>query len=140
MKTTELMPDQWLYTERMNTVDDDETVAQLRKDRTSPGHVGVPIYAVPYDASKHQYILYNGNHQALLAEWERRSLTVNVIENSADFHQAEADQPVDWVGTSSLGDSPSLESDYPGALVAMRRAADHVVRCRQPKMRAETGG
>ena len=98
MRTIELNPDQWLYTERMNSVDDDETIAQLRKDRASPGHREAPIYVIPHNVSEHLFALYNANHRALLAQWEGRPLIVNVLENMADYQRAESDQPTNKLG------------------------------------------
>ena len=115
----------------MNGLDDDEIIAQLRKDRASPGHHEAPIYVIPYNASKHLYALYTGNHLALLAQWEDRPLNVNVLENVADYQRAESDQPTDWAGESSS----NAEARYSAALIAARRAADEVLRRRQPKTR-----
>jgi hypothetical protein len=135
MRTIELKLGQWLYTERMNRVDDDETIAQLRKDRASLDYHEAPIYVVPYDISEQQYALYNGNHQALLAQWESRPLIANVVENVEDYQRAESDQPTTWAGQSSSATGSDPEARYSAALVAIRTAADELLQRRQRKSR-----
>ena len=133
MKRVVLPPAQWVYTERLDGLDADEIIAQIRKDRATPGYREHAVYVVPIDANSTIFALYNGNHRALLAEWENRALMVRVLEGVADYIQAEADQPTYWADDAAPADSSTPEQRYSAALKAVRRSAAAHVHRRQAR-------
>lgn len=139
MQTRVLRVGQWLYTERMNNIEDDEAIVHLRTARDDGRYRNLPVYVVPYDVPGDTYAVYNGNHRAMLAERDGRDLEVAVIETPADWTVAESEQPTSWI-TQTQKLASSVAVCHATAVRAALTAATSLARHRTVRTRESGKG